>query len=181
MLEIRIPPHEFYNEKTFQFVAFPGQTLQLEHSLLSISKWEAITHKPFLDKNGMTPDDFTLYVRCMTLNKNVDEQVYDFLTPKDKKLIASYIENPMTATWFGKEEEQRGRVSRKVITSELIYYWMIAANVPMSCEKWHLNRLMTLLHICEIKNRPPKKGKRRNTAADASLNAARRAASGSRG
>ena len=180
MLELHVPKQEWYDPKTSQFVTFLGQTLQLEHSLLSVSKWESITHKPFLSKEGMTQDEFLLYVRCMTINRNQDDMVYKVLSNQHKKTISEYIENPMTATWFGKEEG-KGRAGRKIITSELIYYWMIAAQVPMSCEKWHLNRLMTLLHICEIKNRPQKKGKRRSTAQDASLNAARRASMGTRG
>lgn len=180
MLEITIKGRELFDSKTSTFYTLKDQTLQLEHSLLSISKWESITHKPFLGKEHRSSSDISLYIRCMTLNKGVDPQAYNNITSKDLKKILAYIDDPATATWFGKEENQR-RGSRKPITSELIYYWMIAGNVPMQCEKWHLNRLLTLLHIVEIKNRPKKKGQRMSASQMASLNAKRLAANGGRG
>lgn len=179
MLEITVAGRELWDSRTNTFYVLKDQVLQLEHSLLSISKWESITHKPFLGKDPRTSKEIVLYIKCMTLNKGVDPKAYDALTAKDLDKIRKYIDDPATATWFGKEENQRAG-SRKVVTSEVIYYWMIAGNVPMQCEKWHLNRLLTLLHIIEIKNRPKKKGKM-SSAKMASLNAQRLAASGSRG
>jgi len=181
MLEITVTGRELWDSRTGTFYDLKDQTLQLEHSLLSISKWESITHKPFLGKDPHTSKEIATYIRCMTLNKGVDPRVYDALTTKDLEKIRAYIDDPATATWFSKEEN--GKVSgRKVITSELIYYWMIAGNVPMQCEKWHLNRLLTLLHIVEIKNRPKKgKGNRMTASRMDALNAQRLAAHGGRG
>lgn len=181
MLELTVKGREMYDSKTFTFYALKDQTLQLEHSLLSISKWESITHKPFLGKELSGSKDIILYVQCMTLNKGVDPQIYTALTRDDINKIRAYIDDPATATWFGKEENKK-RGSRKPITAEIIYYWMIEAGVPMQCEKWHLNRLLTLLHVIEIKRRPKgKKGGKQSASRMAALNAQRRAASGSRG
>ena len=121
------------------------------------------------------------YVQCMTLTKNVDPMVYQALPPEVIKQINEYIDAPMTATWFS-DKNGKSRHSREIITSQIIYYWMIACEIPFECEKWHLNRLMTLIHVCNVKNQPKKKlGKselgNRNTA----LNKARRAKMHSRG
>lgn len=180
MLEITVTGRELWDSRTCTFYVLKDQVLQLEHSLLSISKWESITHKPFLGKDPHTSKEIATYIRCMTLNKGVDPKAYEALTTKDLEKIKAYIDDPATATWFSKDENSR-RPSRKAITSELIYYWMIAGNVPMQCEKWHLNRLLTLLHIIEIKNRPKKKGSRMSSSRMASLNAQRLAANGGRG
>ena len=179
MLQITIPEREFFNEKTEEFMSVKRQTLQLEHSLISISKWESKWCKPFLGKDEKTNEEMIDYVRCMTINQNVDPMIYWAIPRDEMERIKEYIFAPMTATWF-KEPERRGS-SRKVITSELIYYWMIAQNVPLECEKWHLNRLFTLLRICSEKNAPQKKMSKKQAAAQQrSLNAQRHAAAKAR-
>ena len=120
------------------------------------------------------------YIKCMTITQNVSDMVYSCLTPENINEIAEYISDPMTATWFS--DESNSRTSSEVVTSELIYYWMTASGVPFSCEKWHINRLLTLIKICSIKNGKPKKMSQKETAARyKALNAARRAKLGSKG
>lgn len=176
MLVIRIPETEFFDEETNRFSVVPSQELRLEHSLLSISKWESKWHKPYLDTDSYkkTTDMNLDYIKCMTITQNVSDLVYSCLTQKNIDEIAEYIANPMTATWFSGDDSSRS--SSEVVTSELIYYWMVATGVPFSCEKWHINRLLTLIKICSIKNGKPKKMSQRETAARyKAMNAARRA------
>lgn len=174
MLELSIPPHEMWDEKKQEFIEFKGAELVLEHSLVSISKWESEFCKPFLSKNGKTEAELRAYVRCMTINKGVDSWVYKLLTPEQLNKVMEYIDAPMSAVKFKKDKG--GRPSRETITSELIYYWMIACNIPSAYEKWHLNRLMNLIKICNIKNTPPKKrSKSEILSQQAALNAERRA------
>ena len=180
MLRITLPESEQYNEETEEFITFKTQELQLEHSLVSLSKWESKWGKPFLTKKEKTVEESIDYVRCMTLTQNVDPEVYKRITPDIVDSVAKYIENPMTATTFSKKSNQPP--NHEVVTAELIYYWMIAYNVPFECQKWHLNRLMTLINVCQIKNEPPKKmGTKALGNRNAALNAARRQSLNTRG
>lgn len=174
MLRITIPisPEEWDEEKE-EFVEPKYKVLQLEHSLVSISKWESKWNKPFLSKDEKSYEETIDYIKCMTLTQNVDPEVYGHLTDDIIAQVNEYIAAPMTATSFS--EEKNGSTNREVITSELIYYWMIALNVPPEYQKWHLNRLLTLIKVCNIKNQPPKKrSKRELMSRNAKLNAARR-------
>ena len=174
MLQITIPSRELWDESTNEFVITKEQTLQLEHSLISISKWESKWQKAFLTKQEKTHEETIDYVKCMTLNQNVDPNVYNYLTNDNIRQINAYIDSPMTATYFSEEKGGRGGRGEQ-ITSELIYYWMIALQIPFECQKWHLNRLLTLIRVCNIKNQPPKKRSRREIMSrNAALNAARR-------
>lgn len=173
MLRITIPAAELWDENRQEFVSTKEQTLQLEHSLVSLSKWESKWCKPFLSKNDKTAEETLDYVKCMTMTPNVDSNVYNFLTQENIREINAYIQAPMTATYFS--EDKRAKGSREIVTAELIYYWMIALNIPFECQKWHLNRLLSLVRVCNIKNAPPKKYSRRELASrNAALNAARR-------
>lgn len=175
MLQILIPGIELYDEEKNLFIpAQKDQTLQLEHSLVSLSKWESRWHKAFLTKREKTPEEVLDYIRCMTITKNVDPSVYDRLTSDNILQIDNYIGDSMTATYFS-EDHTKPKASREVVTSELIYYWMIAQGIPIECERWHLSRLLTLIRVCNIKNSPPKKMSRKSILAqNAALNAARR-------
>lgn len=180
MLQITVPSSESFNERTGEFVYTKETVLQLEHSLLSLSKWEAKWQKPFLWTNEKTYEETIDYIRCMTLNKGVDPNVYYRLDEGHFKQIGEYIDNPMTATTF--TEHAKGKRSSEIVTSELIYYWMVALQIPFECQKWHLNRLLTLVQICNIKNQPPKKmSKGAILRSNAELNKARRAKLHSRG
>ena len=180
MLTITIPESEEFDSEKGEFLYGKEITLTLEHSLVSISKWESKWHKPFLSKDEKTREEVIDYVRCMTLTQNIDPSNYRRLTPDNFKEIEEYINNPMTATWFN--EKEKGKPNRDIITSELIYYWMVALQIPFECQKWHLNRLLTLIRICNIKNAPPKKMSKKDILSrNHSLNAARRAAAGSKG
>lgn len=173
MLQITIPAVEQWDESKQEFVCSKAQTLQLEHSLVSLSKWESKWHKAFLTKDEKTFEETLNYIKCMTLTQNVDSETYNFLTNENFKLINQYIEDPMTATRFS--EEKNSSLNKEQITAELIYYWMIALNIPLECQKWHLNRLLTLIKVCNIKNQPPKKRSRNEIASrNAALNEARR-------
>lgn len=169
-----------WDEVNEEFVYFKGQSLQLEHSLVSLSKWESKWCKPFLSGEEKTTEEILDYVRCMTLTQNVDRKIYDFLTDGNIVSIEQYINAPMTATTFSVDpSESRGR---EIITAEIIYYWMVSFNIPFECQKWHLNRLLTLIKVCERKNRPPKKMSKRDILSrNARLNAQRRARLNSRG
>ena len=173
MLQITIPPGEMWDEMRNEFVSTKGQTLTLEHSLVSLSKWESKWHKPFLSKEPKTQIETIDYIKCMTLTQNVDPNIYQFITRDNINEINSYIDNPMTATTFSDRENKKP--NRNIITAEIIYYWMIALNVPMECQKWHLNRLLTLIKVCDIKNQPDKKMSRNEVLSrNKALNAARR-------
>lgn len=174
MLQIIVPAAEMYNEGSNEFITIKEQVLTLEHSLVSLSKWESTWRKPFLSKEGMTTAETIDYIRCMTITQNVPPITYNLITDANIKAVEEYINAPMTATWFS-EEKRTGRSNGEVVTAELIYYWMIALQIPMKCEKWHLNRLLTLIRVCNIKNTPPKKmGKRATMSRNAAINAARR-------
>lgn len=173
MLRITIPAVEQWDEIKQEFVFTKEQTLSLEHSLVSLSKWESKWCKAFLTKQDKTSEETLDYIKFMTLTQNVDPEVYNYLTNGNISEINEYIEAPMTATYFS--DERISKTNRELITAEIIYYWMIALNIPFECQKWHLNRLLTLIKVCNIKNQPPKKrGKKEIMSRNASLNAARR-------
>lgn len=155
MLEIVIPESEFFDESAEQFINIPQKTLKLEHSLVAISKWEAEWEKPFLSKEKKTNTELISYIRCMTITQNVEPVVYLGLTREHIKQINDYIDRPMTATTF--TEVNDGKKSNEVVTSEIIYYWMISYKIPLEFHKWHINRLLTLIKIFNIKNAPQKK------------------------
>ena len=180
MLTITIPAAEFWDEVHEEFIYKKEQTLQLEHSLVSLSKWESKWNKAFLGKQEKTDEEICDYVRCMTLTQNINPEVYSRLSAENYSAINAYIEAPMTATYFSEDKQSKG--SREVVTSELIYYWMISYNIPVEFQKWHLNRLLTLIRVCNIKNAPPKKRSRRDIMRhNSALNAARRKSLGSKG
>lgn len=181
MLLLTISDKEYYDESKNEFILVKGQTIQLEHSLVSISKWEAKWKQPFLDRNSKKTIEQTLdYIRCMTITQNVSDRIYYSLTDKQIELIESYIKDPMTATWFSKNNNQPR--SRKVLTSEVIYWEMIALQIPFECQKWHLNRLLTLIQVCNAENSPKKKIPTRDAMEQRrALNAARRQKLGTRG
>ena len=183
MLQITIKGGEVFDEKTNEFHQVKTTTINLEHSLVSISKWESKWKKPFLSKNEeKTTEELLDYIRCMAVTQNVDPYLYYRISNGDVKRIVDYIEDPMTATTFHDYRNQKEKGSNQIVTSELIYYWMIAMNIPWECQKWHINRLMALIKICEIKNNPQKKMSRREAADIRSrINAERRAALTSKG
>ncbi len=180
MLKITIPAKEFFDEKTQTFFTTKEQTLQLEHSLVSLSKWESKWCKPFLTNEEKTIEETIDYIKCMTITQNVDPNIYNFLTQDNIKEINEHIGAPMTATTFS-NNNQKGK-SGELVTSELIYYWMISLNIPMECQKWHLNRLLTLIRVCNVKNAPAQKMSKGDIMRrNASLNAARRQKFNSKG
>lgn len=180
MLTIIVPGDEMFNEQSQEFVTKNDVTLKLEHSLISLSKWESMYEKPFLGHEEKTIEDVRGYIKCMTLTPNVPDEVYEKLSEENISDINNYIDAAMTATWFN--EGPGPPLSRDVITAELIYYWLIVFDIPFECEKWHLNRLFTLIRICNLKQAKPKKMSRSEIAArNRELNAQRRAQLGTKG
>lgn len=180
MLQIDIPAGEFFDDKRNEFIYTKPVSLTLEHSLVSLSKWESKWCKPFLVKEKKSTEEILDYIKCMTLTQNVDPNIYLSLTSDNVEKITKYIDHPHSATII--HDDPNAPRSRETVTSELIYYWMIEFRIPFECQKWHLNRLLTLIRVCNIKNKPPKKMSQsqimsRNTA----LNAARRKALNSKG
>ena len=181
MLQIEVPlSNEGWDEEKEEFVEAKIQILQLEHSLVSLSKWESKWCKPFFSKTPKTSEEILDYVKFMTLNKHIDPSTYDRLTDENVENIKKYIDAPMTATTV--VEDSNGKKSREIITAEVIYYWMIALQIPFECQKWHLNRLITLIKVCSVKNNPGKKRNKRDTASRyAAMNAARKKQMNTRG
>ena len=174
MLLLEIPEKEVYDEKNNEFITINSQVLELEHSLLALSEWESKWCKPFITKEPKTYEETIDYIKCMTLTPNVDPLVYTFLSNSHIEQVNKYIEAPMTATTFN--STGKGNANNEYITNELIYYWMVALTIPFECQTWHLNRLLTLIQVCNLKNKPPKKMSKRDVMnQNAALNKARRA------
>lgn len=180
MLQITIPETNLWDESKEEFVYTKEQTIQLEHSLISISKWESKWHVSFFDNKGMTEEQTLDYIKCMTITQNVKPEVYLALTNDNINQIKSYIDNPMTATTI--KEPPGGPRSRRIITSEIVYSWMISFGIPPEYRKWHINRLMTLIKVCSAENQQnPKMGRNETIKQYADLNAQRRKMLNSRG
>lgn len=159
MLTIIVPASELYDEKNNEFIQIKEQTIVLEHSLVSIAKWESKWKKSYLSTQEKTVNEWIDYIRCMTITKNVNPLVYKTINKSASEAIQRYINDPMTATYFSDDGNKQS--GRNVVTAELIYYWMISLGIPFECQKWHFNRLMALIRVCDIKNNPGKKMSRR--------------------
>lgn len=181
MLEVIVPEQECYNSKTNEFEVIKSQSIKLEHSLISISKWESKWKKPFLTKNNKTPQEIRHYIECMCIGSVSDKDVFSRLSSENIEQINDYIADSMTATWFN---DARSNRSRDVVTSEVIYAQMIGFGIPVEFEKWHINRLLTLIKVCDImfnKNSKDKMSKKDIYRSNRELNAARRAKMNSTG
>lgn len=173
MLFLTIEGVELWDEVNEVFIYPKTTTLQLEHSLVSLSKWESIWCKSFISSKDLTVEESISYIKCMTITQNVDPNIYKCITNKNIKEVREYINAPMTATYISNEKTTGG--PKETITSELIYYWMISLNIPVEFQKWHLNRLLTLIKVCDRKNQPPKKmGRQELMSRNRALNAARK-------
>lgn len=179
---IHVPEQEFFNNETQTFLYLKETTFKIEHSLVAIAKWESKWHVAFLDDKVEKTDEMIIdYIKCMTISQNVDPEIYNHLPPETIKEINDYIGDPMTATTF--RDSNSGPGSGEFITNEIVYYWMIAQNIPLECEKWHFNRLMTLIRVCSEKNNPDKKkmNQRDILKQNRALNEARKKAMNTRG
>lgn len=180
MLQIKVPTgDEGYNHETKEFVPLAWFELEMEHSLCSLSKWESFFKRPFLSKAEKTPEEILWYIEAMTLTPNVPPEVFQNLSQDNIAEINNYITDLMTATTI--KEVDTGS-SYKIVTAELIYYWMVALNIPFECQHWHLNRLFALIRVCNEMNGPKKKmGRREAMDQQRDLNAERRARFGTSG
>ncbi len=182
MLTIIVNGGEFYDEHVEEFLYSNDTVLELEHSLASLSKWESKFEKPFLTNPDKSDEEVKAYVEAMTLSDNFTPEVFARLNQENLNQINDYISSPQSATTFSELKGNKGRPKPEIITSELIYYWMTLYNIPFECENWHLNRLLALLRICNIKNSKEKKMSRTEAAAQQrALNAQRKAKLGTRG
>lgn len=180
MLEITTIEDELYDPKTNRFISIPACTLRLEHSLISLAKWESKWHIPYFDNAKKTPTQELDYIRCMAIGPVKSDLVFEVLTVDAILSIKNYINDVMTATTFQKKSE--GRVKKEIVTAETLYARMFIHGIPIECEKWHLNRLLTLLRVCDLQNAPREKMTKKQTAAwNAEQNAARRAKYNTRG
>ena len=179
-LTVTIPGTELYDQAAKRFITIKERTIVLEHSLVSISRWESKWHKPYLSRDAKTREELIDYIRCMTLTQNVDQNVYYAIDNATLKTIIDYIQDPNTATTFRKHDR---KMPNEIITNEIIYYWMTTLNIPFDpCEKWHFQHLMTLIEVCSIKQQPAKKMPKGEAARQrAAINAARRAKYNTRG
>lgn len=180
MLTVYVPEGEAFDEVNNLFIKVKAESFVIEHSLVSIAKWESKWHQAFLGKQEKTREQTIDYIRCMCITQHVDTAIFSRLTDDGVNAISDYIDDSMTATWFAKNLPN-GR-SVETVTAELIYYWMISLNIPFECQKWHLNRLITLIKVCNVKNTPPKKGNRRDILAkQRALNTQRKTALNTKG
>lgn len=182
MLKLTIKGEERWDEVNEVFIpAMKEHTLLLEHSLISLAKWEGEYHKPFLS----TEKDFEMikeYAKCMTINPNVPDEVYEHINADHINKITDYINDNMTATWFSdkKPAHSNGKMNGEIITAEIVYYWMIKMAIPVEFQKWHLNRLLTLIRVISVKD-DPKAGHKMTAAERTALNKARKKKYGIRG
>ena len=182
MLTIIVPGDEVYNEETQEFSSYGDFELRLEHSLVSLSKWESKFEKPFLGKLEKTPDEILSYIEGMILNETYPADLWERLSQENLTAINNYIESKQSATTFGSMPEVRTRSKAETITSELVYYWMVAFNIPFETQHWHLNRLFSLIRICNMKNsKPTKMSKSELAKRNRDLNAQRREQFGTSG
>lgn len=173
MLKIQVKGRELFDEETLTFISAKDTVLQLEHSLISLAKWESKWHKPFLNNEQKTEEEMRDYIRCMTITQNVDPDVYYCMSEENLLEVKRYMEDPMTATWFNDKQNPKSR--QKAVTAELIYCWMITLGIPLEWEKRHLNRLLTLIRVCNNENAPKKKMSKRDVyKQNAALNEARK-------
>jgi len=179
MLKITIPPQELFDEVKQEFIYTKSVELVLEHSLVSLSRWESRWKKPFLTKENKTREETIDYIHAMTITQNVKNEDYNHITQDIINQVTDYIDDPMSATTF---REEKGSSGREIVTAELIFYWMIAFQIPFECQKWHLNRLLTLIRLCNVKNQPKKKRSRADILKENKmLNDTRRAKLNSKG
>ena len=172
MKQIFIKEKELWDEKNRMFINVKPQTITLEHSLVSISKWESKWHVPFFSKQDKTAEMTLDYIRAMTITQNVNPNVYEALTAEDFREIEKYIQDPQTATTI---RDTNTKSNHETITAELVYFWMIQFGIPFECQKWPFNRLLTLIRICQIKNQPEKKMSNKEILQqNAAINAARK-------
>jgi hypothetical protein len=181
-LTITIPSVDLFDEDKNKFFVTEERTVELEHSLVSLSKWEQKWKIPFIGNKQLTTEQAIDYIRCMCLTPNIPPEEFKFLaySPESLKRVNEYISDTMTATWFN---ERASTKSSEAVTSEVLYYMLVALTIPFETQYWHLNRLLTLIRVTNLKNDPKKKLMPLNEQLQQQrdINAERRAKFGSKG
>ena len=173
VLDLYVPGKEFWNSELQEFIYTKDITLHLKHSLVSLTRWEQHYKRRFLDDGPKNEEEYRFYIQCMSLNKDVDPLVYTVLQEDDVKKVTDYLHDSMTATTLPKQNNNR--TNSEKLSSELIYYYMSALNIPFECEKWFLNNLIILISIASIKNNPQEKKSKPSWSSIRALNAVRNA------
>lgn len=184
MFVLNIKEKVLWNEKDQEFVTISPYTIKIEHSLLSIRKWESKWHKPFMTQTQKTQAEQKDYVRCMTIGYELPEEVYATLDAQEMNEVFTYMNEPMTATWFSENDQKqaKSKMGSETVTYEIVYYWMSKLNIPYDCEKWHINSLMTLIKVSMLKEQPSKKMSKRDVMSqNRALNEQRKAKMKSKG
>lgn len=188
VLKLDIPKGEWWDDENERFVMTNPCVLNMEHSLISIYRWESKYKRAFLnEKDQKTKDELIDYFRMMTISKPASDKVYELISENAELIskISEYLEDTMTATTFAINDAGDSYNPKKtIITAEIIYYWMVTFSIPFECEKWHLNKLFTLIRVCAIKNQPPNQNKMPKSelyARNRELNAKRKAEFNTRG
>lgn len=170
------------NER-FKYICHPETKLTLLHSLVSLSLWESKWHTNYFSKTKKTAEQAIDYIRCMTRETDVNPDVYNTIAMSNKLLdeIGDYIDDPMTATIITDNRKNKSN-KNEYITSELIYWSMIQHGIPVEFETWHINRLLTLINVCNAKNGGGGKMKKKDILAEyAKINERNRAKYNSKG
>lgn len=174
MLKLVLPETEYYDETQNLFVTQEPKTLVLEHSLRSVARWESKWNVAFLSDKEKTREQTLDYITCMSVNKNIPDSLLQRIGNKELQTVSDYINAKMTATTITRRGTKRP--TSEIVTAEIIYWWMIQYGIPPEYEKWHLNRLLMLIEVCNLKSGPQKKmGRQEQMAQQRALNKARQA------
>jgi hypothetical protein len=154
MLTITVLGEEHWDQENEKFVYPDSFKLELEHSLVSLSKWESKWEVPFLGEKPKTTEMVLDYIECMILTPDPPADWISKLSKENIEEITAYFDSKQSATWFNDHHPEPK--TGETITSELVYYWLDICDIDWQAQYWHLNRLLTLVKIHTVKQAKPK-------------------------